>query len=176
MSETAERYISVGRILKPHGVRGEVKVDPMTDDPARFKKLGRIFCLRPSGERVTLHIEAARLAGAETVLVKFREYATPEAVDALRDSLIQIPRSEAPPLPKGKVYYADVIGMAARVQETGEVLGTITAIISGGNELLEIARPDGKELLIPWVDAFVSKVDAEAREVWITPVPGLLES
>ncbi|MNY33679.1 16S rRNA-processing protein RimM [compost metagenome] len=66
--------------------------------------------------------------------------------------------------------------MAARVQETGEVLGAITAIISAGNELLEIKRPDGKELLIPWVDAFVSKVDAETREVWITPVPGLLES
>jgi 16S rRNA processing protein RimM len=107
--------------------------------------------------------------------VKFREYGTPETVDPLRDGLIQIPRSEAPPPPEGRVYFADVIGMNARLQETGEVLGTVTAVISAGNELLEIRRPDGKELLIPWVDAFVSKVDAQTREIWITPVPGLLE-
>lgn len=175
MTEEAERFVSVGRVLKPHGVRGEVKVEPMTDNPARFKQLERVYCLKPNGERVSLHIEASRAAGTETVLVKFREYATPETVDALRNSLIQVPRSEAPPLPKGKVYYADVIGMIVRNQATQATIGTVDAIVSAGNDLLEIKTPEGRELMIPWVDAFVARIDAEAREIWITPVPGLLE-
>ena len=170
-----ERYVSVGRILKPHGVRGEVKVAPLTDDPARFKRLGRVFCLLNSGDRLTLHVEQARAAGPDTILLKFEEYGSPEAVDALREALIQVPRSESPPLPEGKVYFADMIGLTARRQDTGEALGTVTAIVSAGNDLLEITTPEGVERLIPWVDAFVARIDLAAREVWLTPAPGLLE-
>lgn len=175
MSDEAGRVVSVGRILKPHGVRGEVKVAPMTDDLARFKRLGRVFCELSSGERLTLNVESSRTAGADTVLLKFKEYATPEAADVLRNALIQVPRSESPPLPKGKVYYADMVGLIARNQLTGETLGTVMAIVSAGNELLEVKKPEGGELLIPWVEAFVSRIDLEGREVWITPPPGLLE-
>lgn len=175
MTDAAERYVSVGRILKPHGVRGEVKVEPMTDDPERFKQLDRVYCLKPSGERVPLHVEGARSAGPETWLVKFREYGAPEPANALRNCLIQIPRSEAPPLPEGRVYYADVIGMTARNEDTRGILGTIRSIVSAGNELLEIRTPQGEDLLVPWVDAFVTRIDTSAREVWIKPVPGLLE-
>lgn len=175
MTDAAERYVSVGRILKPHGVRGEVKVEPLTDDPERFKQLDRVFCLKPNGERVPLHIEGARSAGSETVLVKFREYAAPEPANALRDCMIQVPRSESPSLPAGKVYYADVIGMTARNEETSEPIGTIRAIYTAGNDLLEIRTPEGADLLVPWVDAFVTRIDASGRELWIRPVPGLLE-
>lgn len=175
MSDAAERVVSVGRILKPHGVRGEVKVAPMTDDLARFKRLGRVFCELSSGERLTLNVESSRTAGADTVLLRFKEYATPEAADVLRNALIQVPRSESPPLPQGKVYFADMVGLTAKNQMTGDLLGTVTAIVSAGNDLLEIKQPDGSELLIPWVDAFVSRIDMEAREIWITPLPGLLE-
>ncbi len=175
MTDAAERYVSVGRILKPHGVRGEVKVEPLTDDPERFKRLDRVFCLKPNGERVPLHVEGARSAGPETVLVKFREYQAPEPANLLRNCLIQIPRSEAPALPEGKVYYADVIGMTARHADSAETIGTITAIVTAGNELFEIKTPGGEELLVPWVDEFVTRIDKSAREVWIRPVPGLLE-
>lgn len=176
MTDAAERYVSVGRILKPHGVRGEVKVEPLTDDPERFKQLDRVFCLKPNGERVPLHVEGARSAGPETILVKFREYAAPEPANLLRNCLIQIPRSESPALPEGKVYYSDVIGMTARNEETSAPIGTITAILTAGNDLFEIKTPTGEELLVPWVDAFVTRIDTTAREVWIRPVPGLLES
>lgn len=175
MTDAAERYVSVGRILKPHGVRGEVKVEPLTDNPERFKQLDRVFCLKPNGERVPLHIEGARSAGPETILVKFREYAAPELANSLRDCLIQIPRSESPALPAGKIYYADVIGMTALNEETSEPIGTIQAVLKAGNDLFEIRTPEGVDLLVPWVDAFVTKVDAAKREVWIRPVPGLLE-
>jgi 16S rRNA processing protein RimM len=170
-----ERLLAVGRLLKPHGVRGEIKVAVMTDDPARFKKLDDVTVELASGQRVPLHVEAARVIGPETVLVKFREYGTPEAVLALRDALIMIPRSQGVPLKPGEVYFADMIGLAAVLQETGAVIGTVTAILSAGNDLLEITRPDGTEILIPWVDPFVPTIDVAAGKVFLTPPPGLLE-
>ncbi len=170
-----ERLLAVGRLLKPHGVRGEIKVAVMTDDPARFKKLADVTVELVSGQRVPLHVEAARVIGPETVLVKFREYGTPEAVLALRDGLIMIPRSQGVPLKPGEVYFADMIGLSAVLQETGAEIGTVTAILSAGNDLLEITRPDGTEVLIPWVDPFVPKIDVAAGQVFLTPPPGLLE-
>jgi len=170
-----ERLLAVGRLLKPHGVRGEIKVAVMTDDPSRFKKLDAVTVELANGQRVSLHIEGARVIGPETVLVKFREYGTPEAVVALRDGVIMIPRSKGVPLKPGEVYFADMIGLTAILQESDEVLGSVTAIYSAGNDLLEITRPDGSEVLIPWVEPFVPKIDVEAGKVFLTPPPGLLE-
>lgn len=175
MSDQTERLVSVGRILKPHGVRGEVKVDPMTDHPARFQTLSRVYCLMANGTRLKLHVQSARAAGPDTVLVKFQEYATPEAANELRDGLIQIPRAESPPLPPGRVYYADVIGLAARRKDTGEPIGTVAAVVTAGQDLLEIRADDGTEYLVPWVAELVPEIDAAAGTVWINPVPGLLE-
>jgi 16S rRNA processing protein RimM len=170
-----ERLLAVGRLLKPHGVRGEIKVAVMTDDPARFKKLDEVTVELVNGQRVPLHLEGARVIGPETVLVKFREYGTPEAVLALRDGLIMIPRSQGVPLKPGEVYFADMIGLKAILQDTGAELGKVTAILSAGNDLLEITRPDGSEVLIPWVDPFVPKIDVAGGAVYLTPPPGLLE-
>ncbi|MNK49912.1 Ribosome maturation factor RimM [compost metagenome] len=170
-----ERLLAVGRLLKPHGIRGEIKVAVMTDDPARFKKLDAVTVELANGQRVSLHMEGARVIGPETVLVKFREYGTPEAVLALRDGMILIPRSKGVPLKPGEVYFADMIGLKAILQDSGTELGTVTAILSAGNDLLEITRPDGSEVLIPWVDPFVPKVDVAAGTVYLTPPPGLLE-
>lgn len=170
-----ERFLAVGRLLKPHGVRGEIKVAVMTDDPARFKRLKEVSVEVAGGRRLALHVESARVIGPETVLIKFQEYGTPEAVAALRDGIILIPRSEGVPLAAGEVYFADVIGLKAILQETGRELGTVTAVFSAGNDLLEITRPDGTELLIPWVDPFVPKIDLAAGEIRLTPPVGLLE-
>lgn len=170
-----ERLLAVGRLLKPHGVRGEIKVAAMTDDPSRFKKLDEVIVELANGQRVPLHVEGARVVGPETVLVKFREYQSPETVVALRDGTILIPRSKGVPLKPGEVYFADMIGLKAVLQESGEEIGVVTAILKAGNDLLEITTPDGGEVLLPWVDAFVPKVDLAGGTVYIAPPPGLLE-
>lgn len=170
-----ERLLAVGRLLKPHGVRGEIKVASMTDDPARFRKLDAVTVELAGGKRVSLHVQGARVIGPETVLVKFREYDAPEPLAALRDGLILIPRSKGVPLKPGEVYFADMIGLKAVLQESGEVLGTVTAILKAGNDLLEITREDGSEVLVPWVDPFVPRVDLAGGKVYLTPPPGLLE-
>lgn len=170
-----ERLLAIGRLLKPHGVRGEIKVAVMTDDPARFKKLDAVTVELPTGQRQVLHVESARAIAAETVLVKFREHGAPEPLLAMRDALIMVPRSQGVPLEPGQVYFADMIGLKALLQEDGSEVGTVTAVVSAGNDLLEIARPDGSEVLVPWVEPFVPRVDLEAGVVYLTPPPGLLE-
>lgn len=175
MDSAAERLVSIGRIHKPHGVHGAVKVEPLTDDPGRFGRLRRVFCALSSGEQQTLTVVEARPIAAETVLVRFAEYPSPEAAAALRGAELQIPRSECPPLPEGKFYFADLIGLRAFDQGTSQPIGTVTAIARAGNDLLVIATPQGKEILVPWVDAFVARIDPARGELWLTPVPGLLD-
>lgn len=170
---SSERYLEIGRVLKPHGVRGEVKVFPLTDDPKRFTRLERVYG-RKDNDRQVLHIETVRVPKADLVLVKFKDISTPEQADLLRNIVLEIPRSEAPPLPKGKVYFGDVIGMEVRRTDTREHVGTVRSIVSAGNDLLEVETRTG-ELLIPWVEALVEKIDTEARTVWVVPLPGLLE-
>lgn len=176
MRDPAERFVAIGRILKPHGVHGEVKVALLTDDPRRFAHLERVFCLLPDGARRVLHLESSRAAGPEAVLLTFREIASPEVAQELRHAVLEIPRREAPPLPPGKVYFADVIGLEAYDALAQAPLGTVTAVVSAGHDLLEITTPQGEELLVPWVDSWVSRIDPEAGRVWVTPLPGWRES
>lgn len=170
---TPPTHVSVGRVLKPHGVHGEVKVEPLTPDPERFKKLRRLFARGPDGRRQPLTIERARVV-ADGVLLKFAEYRTPEAAAGLRGMLLEIPREEARKAPPGEVLYADMIGLTAIDAATGKPIGTVKAIVTAASDLLELDTPRG-DILIPWVPEFVGKPDLEAGTVPITPIPGLLE-
>lgn len=166
-------HVSVGRVLKPHGVRGEVKVEPLTPDPERFRKLKRVFATAPDGSRQKLTIENVRVL-ADGVLLKFAEYQSPETAAAISGMLLEIPRSEARKAPPGEVLYADMIGLTALNAETGETIGRVKAIISAGRDLLELETPEG-DILIPWVPEFVGKPDLTAGTVAVTVIPGLLE-
>lgn len=161
-------------MLKPHGVRGEVKVEPLTPDPERFQELSRLFATTADGTRQTLTIENVRVV-ADGVLLKFAEFQSPEAAAALRGTMLEIPRSEARQAPPGEVLYADMIGLTALDADTGEPIGRVKAIVTAGSDLLELDTPHG-DILIPWVPEFVGKPDLEAGTVPITTIPGLLES
>ncbi len=166
-------HVSVGRVQKPHGVRGEVKVEPLTPDPGRFHKLKRLFATAPDGTRQVVTIESVRIV-ADGVLLKFVEYDSPEDAVVLCGRTLDIPRSEARKAPPGQVLYADMIGLHAFNTETGEPIGTVKSIVTAGSDLLELETPEG-DILIPWVPQFVGKPDLDAGTVGITPIPGLLE-
>jgi len=150
-----------------------MKVEPLTPDPERLGTLGRVFAAAPGGEREALFIEAFRMTGAGPLL-KFAGYDTPEAAAALKGRILEVPRAEARQPPPGEVLYADVIGMRAVHADTGEEIGRIAAVITAGNDLLEIATPEG-EVFVPWVPEFVGQADLAAGTLPIRPIPGLLE-
>lgn len=170
---TEPKFVAVGRLLKPHGLKGDVKVETLTPDPERLIALKRVFATSQFGDRRALEIESGRLV-ADGVLIKFKGFDAPEPLNEFNGWTLEIPRSEARKPPPGETLYADMIGLLAVDADSGVEIGEIRAIVTAGNDLLEIATPTG-DLLIPWVPEFVVGVDLTKRQVKIKAIPGLLE-
>lgn len=167
-------FLIVAKVLTNHGVKGQVKVLPQTDYPERLEEIKRMFCRLEDGSVLELHPEYVHVRSAEMILVKFKEFDSPESVAILRNRFLEIPREEARPLEPGHYYYADLVGLSA-VLVDGTVIGRVMDVYEAGNALISIRTPEGKDVFIPWVDAFVKEIDLKEGVVRIEPIPGLLD-
>ena len=154
-----EDFFKVGVITSPHGIRGEVKVFPTTDDPARFKKLKEVF-LDTGKERIVLHIAQVKLF-KQFVILKFREYDSINEVENLRKKELWISRSQAVPLQKDEYFIADLIGISVELED-GRMLGVLKDVIqTGANDVYVVECTDGREVMIPAIKDCILSVDVE---------------
>ena len=153
--------LQVGVITGTHGIRGLVKVLPVTDDPARFSRIEKVNAVMPDGSRRELFITQARMhKGA--VLLGFKGLEDINLVEKLKGAELFVERQDAAPLKENEYYYADLVGMdVIRVDEEGEKpLGTLTDVMeTGPNQVFVISKTDGKELLIPSIRDCILDVD-----------------
>ena len=159
----------VGEIRGPHGLRGEVRIDPRTDVTDRFAQ-GAVFACDEVG---SLTVASCRGPAAQPI-VRFEGYATREDVEKLRDRLLRVSRAEARrSLAGGAILWADLVGLGV-VDPEGRPLGTVRDLIrSGGADVLVVTDDAGRELLLPMVDTVVLSVDTAARRVVARPLEGL---
>lgn len=167
-------YLNIAQIVTTVGVKGELKVKPLTDDPLRLKELKEVSCLLATGERIVLHPTSVKARPDGVVIAKFAEYDAPEPASKLRQAFLQIPVAEAKREP-GKVLYVDMLGLTVVEDATDRVLGTVTEVLRGAQDILEIKTPEGEEVLLPWVEEFVKGIDLEAGMVRVTPIEGFFE-
>jgi 16S rRNA processing protein RimM len=165
--------VVVGRIGRPHGVRGEVTIEVRTDDPdARFR-VGTALRTDPA-DRGPLTVTGARWH-REVLLLAFEGYDSREEVEALRDTLLEVPVAELPDLEDPDSYYDhQLVGLAVRLPD-GTALGEVSAVRHEGADLLVVRRTDGGELLVPFVAAIVPTVDVAGGHVVVDPPEGLLD-
>lgn len=164
------RFLVVGRVLKPHGVRGEVRVEPLTNDPARFKQLTHVYVGERDPRRVT--VDSVRFHQG-WVLLRLGGYPTRTEAELLRDELLQVTEAEAVPLEEGEYYLYQLEGLAVYTEE-GAHLGRLTNVLeTGANNVFVVQGPAG-ELLIPDIPDVVRDVDIEGGRLVIRPLPGLL--
>jgi 16S rRNA processing protein RimM len=174
MTGPAEALVAIGEIARPHGLRGEVRVTPLTDHPERFERLDAcVLWDATRDEREPCRITTARRQGG-AVLVAIDGYASVDAARGLVGRLIAVPRNEALPPPPGSFYPWQLEG--ARVTtEDGQLVGRLAGIEhSTANDLWVVER-DGREHLIPAVPEIVIDVDVAAGRVVIRPPDGLLD-
>jgi 16S rRNA processing protein RimM len=140
-------WVLIGRIRKAHGLKGEVSVEPTGDNPARFKKLTRVFLRNKVGDIREVQVLKARTAsGLPLILLEGVEDKT--AADSLKNQEILIPESERPPLPKGHAYYDEIEGMDVVDDETGESLGTVREVLDmPAGEVFVIDMKEGERLV-----------------------------
>jgi 16S rRNA processing protein RimM len=165
--------ITIGKAVKPFGVKGEMKIEPLTDFPGRFKGLSRVYLVSPAGKEITCPVNAVRYAG-ESILLKFSGYDSPEQAKALNGCLIKVPEEEVAPLPEGSYYWFELIGMEV-VSESGETLGTISDIFETGSNDVYVLKRGRKELYIPATKEIIKQVDRTTKRITIHIIDGLLE-
>ncbi len=174
----SESLLLVGQVWRAHGVKGEVKVVPETDDPSRFEDLRLVFVGTTPASAVARRVETVRLQPTKRgllAIVKFEGVDSREEVDALRRSHVFAREGDLPALEGDEYYIHDLIGLEV-LTVAGEIVGTVEDVIAGpAQEVLVVARRDKKAVMIPVVDEFVDEIDLEERRIVIRPIEGLLE-
>jgi 16S rRNA processing protein RimM len=171
-----ERFLTIGKIAKPHGLRGEVKIQILTREPEIFDELETVYLTKtPEPENaVEAVIESSRFH-KDSAFLKLNLFNTPEEIEKYRSYYIQVKESDLPPLEEDEYYYADILG-ASVYTTSEEYLGEITFIIeSGENDIYEVKHPEtGKVSLIPARKEFVKSYDKKERKMIIEPIEGLV--
>jgi len=173
----------IGRCGRAHGVRGEVKVFPETDDPEQFAGLPRVFVGEAPGAAVERAVEGVRFQpqkGRTLVLLRLGGVASREDAEALRGRYVYAAEADLPPLEEGEVYLHDLVGLAVwTVGEDGApagAVGTVRDVLTGGAQLLLVVARDGApDALVPDTPEIVRAVDLDAGRVLIDPPEGLLD-
>lgn len=163
------RYLAVGRVARPWGVRGELKVKILTEDPARFERLETVYV----GPRfVPYRLERARLHGG-AVLLKLAGCDDRSAADALRGSLIQVSMEEALPLEKGEYWVHQIMGLKVWTTE-GDSLGVVQEVLeTGANDIYVVRSQSGPGVLIPALKSVVLEIDLAAGRMLVELPEGL---
>ncbi|MGY1604770.1 ribosome maturation factor RimM [Geodermatophilus sp. SYSU D00815] len=163
----------VGRIGRPHGVRGEVTLEVRTDDPDLRFTPGAVLRTDPAS-RGPLTVARARWH-REVLLLTLEGVESREGAEELRDTLLLVDVAALPALDDPDDFYDhQLVGLTARLTDDS-VLGEVAAVRHEGADLLVVRRPDGGEVLIPFAKAIVPTVDLAAGHVVVDPPEGLLE-
>ena len=168
-----EDLLQVGIITSTHGVRGEVKVYPTTDDPRRFRRLKEVV-LDTGREKLNLEIEGVKFF-KQFVILKFKGLDNINDIEKYRQKSLYVTRKNAVRLQRDEYFIADLIGLKVQ-DEDGTELGTVKDVIeTGANDVYEVEMADDKSLLLPAIKQCILNVDVENGMMQVHVLEGLLD-
>jgi len=164
--------VKIGLITSPHGVHGQVRVFPLTDFPERFATLRQVLLgpdAHPVGVRFTGTVK-------NLIILTLDGVADRDAAEKLRQQYLQVPRSEVYPLPEGRYYVFDLIGLDV-VDPDGRPLGKLVEVDTGNpvHDIYVVEVAPRKQYMVPAVKEFVKAIDLQKGHIVVAPIPGLLE-
>ena len=168
-----EDFFQVGIIAATHGLKGEVKVFPTTDDVKRFKRLREVI-LDTGKERIGLEVESVKFF-KQFAIVKFKGIDDISAVEKYRKASILVTRENAVRLRKDEYFIADLMGLKVRDESDSEIGVLRDVMETGANDVYVIDLTDGRELLLPAIKQCVLEVDPEGGFMKIHILEGLLD-
>lgn len=164
--------LQVGVITQTHGIKGEVKVFPTTDDAGRFKKLREVI-MDTGKERLNLEIEGVKFF-KQFAILKFKGYDSINDVEKYKNAKLYVTRDKAVRLKKDEYFIADLIGMDV-VTEDGEKFGKVKdVLVTGANDVYVVEREDNPEALLPAIKECVKDVDIEQGKITVHIMDGLI--
>lgn len=170
-----EKYLNVGKIVNTHGIKGEVRVISRTDFPDERYKVGNALLLFMPGAKVPVElIIKSHRVHKNFNLLTFEGYDNVNQVEKFRDGILKVPESQRGTLQEGEFYFQDIIG-CQMFTTTGEELGKVVEILTpGANDVWVVKDSKGKEILIPYIEDIVKKIDVNEKVILIEPMEGLL--
>jgi 16S rRNA processing protein RimM len=170
-----EKWFNVGKIVNTHGIRGEVRVISKTDFPEQRYKVGNVLYLFMPGSNKPIELTVKTHRTHKNFnLLTFEGFENINEVEKFRDGILKVPESQLGELDEDEFYYHEVIGCHVVTTE-GLELGKVTEILSpGANDVWVIKSSEGKEILIPYIEDVVKKVDVKEKVILIQPMEGLL--
>jgi 16S rRNA processing protein RimM len=155
-----ESMIVIGKIVTPHGVRGDVRVIPLTDFPERFAKLKSVFL----DDGTELAIENVKNHN-QLLILKFVGLNDRNEIEGLRGKLLKIAKKDAVKLPKGEFFTFDIIGLKV-YDDAGSYIGKITDVLkTGSNDVYVVDQEDKRQVLIPALKKVVTSIDIDAGQM-----------
>ena len=173
-----EALLHVGRIWKPHGVRGELKVIPESIPPEHLLGLPAVVLGASPEKGERYEVTSARMQHMKRgplVLLQLVDIDGRDEAEGLRRLKVYATREDLPDPDEGEHFVRDLVG-AEVVDPDGAALGTLTGVEeTPGHDLFVIGQPDGREALVPAVEAFVRSIDVDHQRIVIAPIEGLLD-
>jgi 16S rRNA processing protein RimM len=169
------RYLIIGEVLRPHGVRGELRIRILTDYPERIVKGKTLFLgTDPDRDDARPYQVDGMRANRDYGLLKLNGIEDRDAADLLRELLVMVPLEDAVPLDEGEVYLFELIGMEVRT-DAGALLGELVDVLeTGANDVYVVDSPQYGEVLLPVTPECVLEVDADAGVITVHIWDGLL--
>lgn len=168
-----EDLLQVGAITQTHGVHGEVKVFPMTDDVNRFKKK-KDYIIETKKGNIEVKVTSAKFF-KQFVILKFDGYDSIESVESYKGCGLFVTRKNAVSLAKDEFFIADLIDLKV-IDEEEKPFGTVKDVLqTGANDVYVVETEDGKEVLLPAIKECILQIDMDSRVMKIHIMPGLLE-
>ncbi len=166
-----EDLLQVGIITNTHGVKGEVKVFPTTDDPARFKKLKHVI-LDTGREKLPLDVTGVKFF-KNMVILKFKDYNSINDVEKWKGKALCVTRENAVKCEEGEYFIADLIGLSV-ISDKGEALGELSDVLStGANDVYVVTKTGEKDLLLPAIKECILSIDLEKQVMQVHVMDGL---
>ena len=165
------KKLKVGRIVNTHGIKGGLKVTPLTDDLERFEELDWVYI---EGEEGKFYINRVQYQ-KNNAIITFKDLYDINLVEKYKTKFLYIDESQKRELPEDTFYISDIIGLEAYTVDN-VYLGKVKDILqAGSNEVYIIANEDGKEHLIPSVKEFIPVIDIEGGKIIVDPIEGMIE-
>lgn len=167
-------WLTVGEIVAPHGLRGEVRVNPSSDFPERFLESGQRWLQDKDEEPQKIELLSGRqIPGKSIYVVSFLGIDNRTAAELLVGKKVLVNSKQRPKLEEGEFHLLDLLGLKVKLQPEEREIGKIINLINAGNDLLEIELNSGKKVLVPFVKQIVPTINLKEGWAIISPPPGL---
>ena len=170
------KWMKIGEIVAPHGLKGDIRIKPSSDFPERFTKPGERWIQKDNEFPTEIKlIKGTLIPGKSIYVVSIAGVSNRSCAEKIIGWNLVIPVDSRPNLGNDEYHYFDLIGLEARRGPQKTLIGHVTDLIKGGNDLIEIELVEGKKVLVPFVKEIVPEIEIKKKWLLINPPPGLLE-